>query len=71
MKRETHLQGKITLELTINAKGRASQFRVVEDQLRSRKVVRCVIRRLRSFRFPKPKGGDATVELPFLFQKGE
>lgn len=71
MKRQANLHGKVTIELTINTRGKAGNFRVVEDQLHSRQVVRCVMRRLRSFRFPKAKDGDVTVELPFLFQKGQ
>jgi hypothetical protein len=67
LKSNNRLSGKISFEVTLNKQGKITNIRIVEDQLRSRKVSRCIIRRLRSIRFPKPKADDSSIELPFVF----
>lgn len=66
LKRNPSLQGKLKLRLTIAMNGRVSETEIDENSLNSR-VARCIIGRLKRWRYPKPQGEAATVVIPFFF----
>jgi hypothetical protein len=65
--KETGLAGKLVLEWTIEPSGVVSEIRVKNVTLRGPEVPNCIIGSLRSWAFPKPKGGKVVVSYPFLF----
>ncbi|MEE2643671.1 MAG: AgmX/PglI C-terminal domain-containing protein [Myxococcota bacterium] len=75
LKRNGSLQGKITLLITIGASGSRGKVvgtpRVVGNTMTPKgagsKVGSCVARKVRTWRFPKPAGGNAILRYPFIF----
>lgn len=65
LKRDPELQGKIALRIVILPSGKASHISVEENTLNAR-AARCILRRFRFMRFPKPPQTISLV-VPFLF----
>ena len=61
------LSGKLSLEWTINTDGRVSSTRQKFSTLKDAKVASCIMSRLKTWRFPKPRGGIVIVSYPFNF----
>jgi len=66
LKRTPSLSGKITVRITIALTGRVSNVEIDDNSLNSR-VARCITRKVKRWRFPKPEGEAATVAIPFVF----
>lgn len=65
------LAGKLTTAWTIDPQGLVTESHVAESTLSDRNVERCVISRIKTWRFPLPKGGgEVFVTYPFLFTRG-
>jgi hypothetical protein len=63
------MEGKLVANFSINAKGIVSASSVDSSTLGDAQLVNCVIDRLKTWRFPKPRGGvTVTVAYPFLFK---
>jgi hypothetical protein len=65
------LQGKVAIQWQIDAQGRASQTVVEkgETTLASDEVQRCIMSRIVTWAFPKPKGGGiAIVKYPWILR---
>ncbi len=65
------LAGKVSIKWIINADGSASSATVVGDgtTLGSEKVHRCMMERITSWQFPKPKGGGmAVITYPWILR---
>lgn len=62
------LTGKIVVDWTIGTRGDVTAAKVGFSTLASPGVARCVLRRLRSWRFPRPRGGSVQVRYPFVFR---
>lgn len=60
--------GRLALEWTIGLTGSVTQARVVSSTLRQVSVPQCVLKALRGWPFPKPRGGQVVVSYPFVFQ---
>lgn len=67
LKRNPQLQGRVELELTIDAEGAVQSVRVAANATGSAEVAECIVSRIQRWRFPKPSGGSVTVTFPFLF----
>ena len=68
LRKNTSLRGKISLRVVVLGRGRVRKVEVEDNELNSA-VASCLKRRIKSWRFPKPKGGEnATVLIPFFFQ---
>ena len=62
---EPSLKGKLVLEVTVGENGRAADIFVADNALNNA-VANCIKGKMRSIRFPKPEGGEATfVSLVF------
>jgi outer membrane biosynthesis protein TonB len=66
LKRNPSLKGKIVLEVTVGENGRVSDIFVADNDLNNA-VANCIKGKMRSIRFPKPDGGEATFSYPFIF----
>ena len=68
--RDATLQGELTVRLRVEADGRVSQTALSgDDALRG--AGRCMEQALRGLVFPAPRGGAATVTVPYVFRAGE
>jgi Ca-activated chloride channel family protein len=62
------LRGKVVMNWVVGSDGRVRQVQVGQSQLQSDAVERCLATTIRSWSFPKPRGGGlVVVEYPFTF----
>lgn len=67
LRTEPDLEGTLILEWVIQPQGRVGRIRQKPSTLPNPAVARCIMRKLKGWRFPKPRGGEAVVTAPFLF----
>ncbi|TMA91483.1 MAG: AgmX/PglI C-terminal domain-containing protein [Deltaproteobacteria bacterium] len=66
-----NLAGKLVSAWTIDPAGAVTEARTQESTLRDRAVETCVAARIKTWRFPIPKGGgEVFVTYPFIFTPG-
>jgi ribosomal protein L17 len=66
------IRGKIVMKWIINGEGRVMQAQVAETQMRNADVESCLAARIKTWTFPKPKGGGVVViNYPFVFKSDE
>ncbi len=58
--------GKVTVRFTISSRGDVTSAEIVEDTLGSAELRAGILRRVRSWKFPRAQG-EATVVYPFVF----
>ncbi len=63
------LAGKVTVQFTIGPAGRVTKVKVKKNTTGSKELAACVVRKLKSWSFPRPKGGQVTFVRPFVFRK--
>ncbi|MEL6188019.1 MAG: AgmX/PglI C-terminal domain-containing protein, partial [Myxococcota bacterium] len=61
------LRGKLTVEWTIGLDGRPTRIRQKFSTLRSPQVASCIMKKMRRWKFPRPRGGVVVVSNPFTF----
>jgi len=67
--RHPGLFGKVATRFTIGADGRVQQAAVSQSTLKNAEVERCITAKIRTWKFPKPKGGGIViVKYPFIFK---
>ena len=65
---DPNLEGKLLMFWEINSDGRVGDVRIKTASLRSTSVNRCVMTNIKTWQFPKPKGGGLVqVTFPFVF----
>lgn len=63
------LYGKLKVRFTIDANGEVDSQSVSQTTLKNNMIEDCILRRLATWKFPKPKGGTKViVSYPFLFK---
>lgn len=63
------LAGRVRVRFVVDANGRVASARVDQDTLRRPALERCLVRQVRRWRFPAPRGGGiAVVTYPFVFR---
>jgi len=60
-------QGRMILRWQIDARGRVGRLKVVNDSVKSDGLRRCVLKKVKSWRFPACSDGNCTVVFPFEF----
>ena len=69
LQRSPGLYGKVATEFIIAASGEVSAAKVKQSTMSVPEVGRCITAKIRTWRFPKPKGGGiVVVNYPFLFK---
>ena len=64
------ISGKVIMKWLINGDGRVMQAQVAETQMKNANVEDCLATRIKTWSFPKPKGGGiVVVTYPFVFQQ--
>ena len=67
--RSPGLFGKVATQFTISAEGRVQSAKVTQSTLKNREVERCMTSKIRTWKFPKPKGGGIViVKYPFILK---
>lgn len=67
--RYPNLAGKVAVKFTISPKGYVTQATVSQTTLRNASVERCICEKIRTWKFPEPKGGGIViVNYPFILQ---
>jgi TonB family protein len=61
------LSGRVVLEWTVNTSGKVTVVKVAQSSLASNDATRCMMDKLRGWKFPQPKGGNVTIVFPFVF----
>jgi TonB family protein len=65
------LQGKVTIEVEISPAGTVANCSVTENATGDEDLVKCICERVRTWRFPAPKSGQATTySFPMVLQPG-
>ena len=68
LKRNPKLRGKIVIGFEILESGKVAEFDFPTDNVGSGEVRKCIKKRSRTWRFPKPDGGAVYVEFPLVFE---
>lgn len=69
MVRTSRVDGKVILDFTISGKGVVAKAKVSASTLPDPALGECIMRRLRTWQFPLPKGGvTVDVAYPFIFK---
>ncbi len=69
MLRASTIEGKLQVAFTIGATGRVTRAEPKSSTLSDARLGECVIAKLRTWQFPRTKGGvDVAVNYPFLFK---
>lgn len=69
MVRTSRVDGKVILDFSINGKGVVAKVKVASSTLPDAALGECIMRRLRTWQFPNPKGGvTVDVGYPFIFK---
>ncbi|RMG10349.1 MAG: hypothetical protein D6729_19630 [Deltaproteobacteria bacterium] len=70
LQRKPGLYGKITAKFVIAATGKVTTAKVQATTMNNRAVESCLISRIKTWQFPKPKGGGIViVTYPFVFKQ--
>jgi len=69
LKRNPALSGKVEVEFTIDESGKVESADVISSTLKDTRVQDCILRKIRSLKFPQPSGGKVTVKFPFVFEQ--
>jgi TonB family protein len=68
LRRDPSLQGKVTVEFTIEQSGTVSRATATDNSTNDPAVADCVVSTVKRFRFnPGPEGGSVTFSYPFVF----
>lgn len=68
LRRNPGLQGKVTVEFTIEQSGTVSKANATGNTTNDPAVAQCVVETVKRFRFnPGPQGGSVTYSYPFVF----
>jgi hypothetical protein len=70
LQRARSLKGKLVVQWRVDREGRVAYARVTSSTLRSAGVEGCIVRQVKKWRFPKPDGGEVSVQYPFVFGVG-
>jgi TonB family protein len=69
LQRRPELAGKVAVAWTIDAAGAVADASVSESTMGSPEVERCILDRVRRWRFPQPRGGGVVeVTFPWIFK---
>ena len=69
--RSPGIYGKIVMKWVINGEGKVTQATTAETQMRNANVEGCLATKIKTWVFPKPKGGGIViVNYPFVFKQG-
>ena len=70
LQKAPQLQGRVVTDFVINGSGRVSAALIGQTSLRASMVEKCMLQKLKGWKFPKPVGGvDVSVSYPFNLKR--
>ncbi len=69
LKLNSFLEGKLDLNIDVASSGKVVRVSVNKDTVRDPKMLACVKRTIRGWKFPKPEGGRVIIGKTFNFKK--
>lgn len=71
LQRRQNLAGRVVASWVISASGRVVRVKIKDSTLGSKRTEKCIMRRIKTWQFPRPAGGGVvTVNYPFVFRSG-
>ncbi len=70
LKKNPKIGGKLIVKFTIGTAGRVTAASIAKDSVGSSAVGKCVVSRIRGWKFPKPEGGSVSVSKSIVFSSG-
>lgn len=71
LQRQQNLAGRVVVTWVIAASGRVARVKIKDTSLGSARTEKCIMRRIKTWQFPRPAGGGVvTVNYPFIFRAG-
>lgn len=64
------LSGRIAMDWTVSSSGTVKDVRVRSSTMGNPQVADCMSEKIKRWKFPRPKGGEAQITFPFLFRSG-
>jgi TonB family protein len=69
LQRDQNLEGRVAMTWVISATGSVATAQVRESTIRNGNVERCIVEKIKTWKFPAPAGGGVvTVNYPFIFK---
>ena len=62
------LSGKVQVEWTVAMSGSVKSVRQSFSSINSTPVVSCIMGKIKTWKFPRPRGGEVVVTYPFIFK---
>ena len=67
--KDPKIAGKVTLHFEVTGEGKVKEAKEEASNMSNSDLSKCILRRLESWQFPKPRGGvSVNVSFPFLFK---
>ena len=72
LRRNQALKGTMEWQWRLDTKGKISDIELLGTSIRDRRMIRCIRKRIASWKFPRPRNGSVEIKYPFYFapQKG-
>ena len=67
LRRNQALKGSMEWQWRLDTKGKISDIELVNSSISDRRMIRCVRKKISSWRLPKPRRGSVEVKYPFYF----
>lgn len=61
------LSGRVVLDWTVNLQGKVTVVKIAQSTLASSDATNCMMTKLKSWKFPNPRGGAVSIVFPFVF----
>ena len=61
------LSGRVVLDWTVNLQGKVTVVKIAQSTLASSEATNCMMQKLKSWKFPNPRGGAVSIVFPFVF----
>ena len=70
LQKQPNAAGKMSVKFVIGASGKVLTVKIVQDTIRSNELGGCIIANIKTWKFPKPAGGQkVTITYPWVFKK--
>jgi TonB family protein len=67
LNKQPGLAGRVVLEWGVNPAGHVSVVKVSQSTMNSADATNCMMQKLKTWKFPPPRGGAVTIVFPFVF----
>lgn len=66
--KQADLLGRVEVEWTVSAAGSVRDLRSTRSTVSSKPLVACILKKMQTWSFPKPKNGPVRVAYPYIFR---